>query len=116
MAASETVQNFFTASSFGTVAGASAAVVAVANTVRTLTRWQSPWPAFIASCIVAFVGASIAKTLSGASGYGLAILNACLLFCSATGLQDVVVRATQPAPPKLEQHAKRSVKWLSKWL
>lgn len=107
----------FTLASVGTLAGASAAVVAVTNTARKLFKLDSAWPAFLASCIVAFVGAYGLSQLSVFVDYVIAFLNACLLFCMSTGLQETIVTAVEPPRAKeIETHGRRDVKWLSHWM
>ena len=85
--ADETAQAFLTWKSLGSYGGASVAVVIVSNTFRTLTKWDSPWPAFISSLAVSFGEASVLGSLHSGPDYGLAFLNACLLFCGALGME-----------------------------
>lgn len=113
------VQELFTFQSFGTIAGASAAVIAVSNTFRVLFRTDSPIPAFLASGIVAFLGAYIAEAFSNPAEWALIFLNACLLFCSALGMQETIVNVSERKQVgTIKAHGKpqeKRVKWLSSW-
>jgi hypothetical protein len=111
------VQEFFTWNSLGTIAGASAAVCIVTNTIRKLFSWSSPIVPFGVALIITVVGSWQIGTLQKIGDYGLAFLNSCLLFCTATGAQESAVEALKPqkeAGPT--RHGFRSLKWFSSWL
>lgn len=110
-------QEFFTWTSLGTLAGASAAVVVVTNTVRKVIGLATPLIPFIVSLLITIGGAYQAGAMHGAGAWGIAFLNACLLFCTATGAQEVVVEAVTPREPEeAKVHARRRIKWLSSWI
>jgi hypothetical protein len=108
---------FFTPTSLATFAGASLAVMVISNTVRHLTKWDSPLPCFVVSMIISLFAARILDALSGAVGVFVAIANGCLLFCSAAGLQEATVKLLIP---KLAGGRKESglgrTSWLTPWL
>lgn len=113
---SDSIQSFFTYQSFGTVAGASFAVVILTNTYRTLAKSDSPIPAFVASLLIAFFGAYQAGNWKGLGEAFLILLNACLLFCTALGIQEVAVGTrNRPPPGAVKAHGRVAVSWLSHW-
>jgi len=79
----------FTAVSTGSVAIATSAVIVVTNTLYTLFNLSRKWTAFSASLLVAYLNVVINPD---ALWYDwiLAFINACLLFCSALGLNELV--------------------------
>jgi hypothetical protein len=113
----EIAQNYFTTASLLTLGGASLAVVVVGKTIRTLFKWDSPWPAFIVSAAVCFTGAYSLNALSHASDYLVSILNTCLLFCTALGMNEVAahdggLKARGPTAGSGRKH----VDWWSSWI
>jgi hypothetical protein len=111
-----TVQNFFTIQSFATFGGASLIVFVLTNTYRRLTNHDTPWVAFIAAEIVAFVGAAQSHSLGDWFQYFVSFLNGCLLFCSAVGINQTATAATTPrSPSDIKQQGAKPVKWLSSW-
>jgi len=113
----ESTQSFFTLASFGTFAGASTIVMVLSNTVRKLLKIDSPWPAFIASLLAASVGAYSAGAWKTPTAILLIVLNACLLFCSALGIQQTAIGlTTNPATGGVTKRRGRApVRWLSPW-
>ena len=109
-------KDYYTWESLGTLAIASGAVVVVANTLRTLLKLDSPWVPFLVSLILTLVGAYTASKLASLQGWLIALLNSCLLFCTATGANQ----GLHAAKPRLEgtpqPFGRRPVKWLSPWL
>src|SRR6266704_3667485 len=93
------VQSFFTLASVGTLAGASAGVVAVTNTVRSFTPWRSPLVGYLVCLALAFVGAREVGRLNGGVDAFVAFLNSCLLFCTAAGIQGISVAASEAGKP-----------------
>jgi hypothetical protein len=113
----ETIKDFLTLSSILTFGGASIGVIAVSNTVRVLTNWNSPWPAFIISQIIVFIGTFTVASHPSIAQLGLAFVNGCLLFTTSAGIQNTGVRITQPEPAdKIKAQSGERVKWLSKWI
>jgi hypothetical protein len=112
----DTVQSLFTFASIATFGGASAAVAVIANTYRRFRKSDSSIPAFVASLAVSFVGAYTAKSWLGIGESFLIVLNACLLFCSAAGMNEVALTAAQAPPPGgVQPHGLQPVPWLSSW-
>jgi hypothetical protein len=112
----EAAQTLFTLQSFATLGGATLGVVVVTNTFRKLTGRHSPWVPFTASVAISILGAHLAGSLSGV-GWLLALLNACLLFCTALGLNETVVDiANTPPPGMVSPQGRKPIKWLSYWV
>lgn len=112
------VEGFITWTSLGTIAGASAAILVVSNTIRKIFGIRSPIVPFAVALIITFGGAyKAAGSLPNFYDCGLAFLNSCLLFCTATGGQEVIVdiKTTKPEG-KPERHGKKKIKWFSSWL
>lgn len=112
------MNDFFEWSTFGTLTGAVAGVVVVSNTVRTLTKRDSVWIPFSVALVIVIVLGYIGGTLLSITGVVLAILNACLLFCTALGLNDTVI--SNSGGPGTGQggdpHGARDVRFLQTWL
>jgi len=112
-----TAQQYFTWGSLATLASASAAVLLVTNTVHKIVGLTSPLVPFVVALLITIGGAYYANVLVGVDSWGLAFLNACLLFCTATGGQEILVEGTKPHPPEESKpQARGKVKWLSSWI
>lgn len=112
----EPVQNFFTFESFGTLGGASVAVIVVSNTYRTLFNSDSAMPAFIASVMISFVGAYSSDSWKGVPEAFLILLNSCLLFCAALGILETGLGIkNKPMPGEIREFARSKVAWFSPW-
>jgi len=108
-------QDYYTWSSLRTLAIAAGAVVVVSNTLRTLLKLDTPWIAFGISLLLIYIGAYSTGHLSTASDWALSFLNACLLFCTATGANQAFVAAKPRMKGKPTPYGRRPVKWLSAW-
>lgn len=105
-------QELYTIAILGTYAGSSGAVLILYNTFRTLLKKESLWVAFLISLVVSFVVAISTNALTNIAEYFLAFLNACLLFSSATGVQEIIAQPQPPGPP-INLH-KFNSSWLKK--
>lgn len=103
----------FTLQSFGTLAGAAGAVTVLTNTFRRLVGINSLYVPFGFSLLVSAVGAYVAQTTSGV-GWVVMVLNACLLFCTASGIQEAAIKGAEPAGLAKTQGRQR-LPWLSSW-
>lgn len=110
-------REFFTVSSIATLAGASAAVVVVTNTLRKLFGVHPLKTCAAVSLVVVFTGAYAAGALLSVLGFVLAFVNACLLFCTVIGMQEFVAgagkrRVARPTRP----HGSAPVRFFASWL
>jgi hypothetical protein len=97
-------QELFTLANLGTTAGATAATVVVGNTVQSVLNYNPRWLALaIAQIVVIAVTVFTGNALL--SDYFLAILNGCLVYCSAVGINTI----TSPRPAE-GQAAPRSAR------
>ena len=108
------VNNLFDIKAIGTYAGASLAVVMLTNTFRKLTGINAAWPAFVCSLVVSGIGAYAADSLKDIIGVFVAVLNACLLFCSALGIQETALQA-KPQGGGARPQGRGKVDFLSPW-
>lgn len=119
--ASSSSTNFFTGSSLGTFASASLAVVVVSNTFRRVFRRDWVVVPFIISIAVAYAAAATVRfSFANPLDVLLVLLNGCLLFCTAFGLNTVLVDTVQAAKNPREiggerAHRRDPVPWLSIW-
>jgi len=111
----ETSKTLFSLANIGTFAGASAAVTVLGNTFRALTGINAAWPPFVCALLVSFVGAYTLKALDDpVIGGFLVLLNACLLFCSALGIQETALRI-KPTPGTVRPQGLGKVRFWSGW-
>lgn len=113
-------QQLFDLTSLGTFAGATAAVFVLVNTARMLTPVRTPWLAFGISLAVAFVGAQASGAAHGASTWFVTFLNGCLLFCTASGANELAASRRAPSPqapqtPQTESGAPKRPPFVSSW-
>lgn len=107
--------DFVTNQSIGTFAGATTTVWVVGNTVRLAVRRD--WPLFpLATGLgVAFVLAGTAHQLHTPLDYLLAVLNGCLLFLTATGVQQATLAEVKSSEGSRRQ-GKGRVSWWAPWI
>lgn len=112
--------DFFTLQSIITLGGASAAVLVVTNTVRKLLGWKSFWVGFVTSLLIVFYGAYASDALTSLGQVLISLINTCLLFCTAFGLNEsaaTFVGARQDhVQVASDSGARRSKPWLMLWL
>src|ERR1700674_4958714 len=93
-------ESYFTLDSFGTIAGSTAAIMILTNTFRKVTRRTTPLAPFVISLVIGFVVAGgFAGKLHDPVDWLVAFLNSCLLFCTATGGQEVAATGGQSQEP-----------------
>lgn len=108
----------FSNESFATVAGASGIVFIVANTIQAVFNFNPRWLALAISELVALYGVHAAQVTPVPSDYVLALLNGCLIYCTAVGGTSIVgsakARGRSKAPPQTGQQERRrdfTTKW-----
>ncbi len=92
MAATPSPNELFTAVNITGVGIATAAVNVVTNALYKLAKLPPKWTAFIASLVIAYIVAFL-HTAPAWYDWVLAFFNACLLFCSALGINELGVAA-----------------------
>jgi hypothetical protein len=91
-------QELFTIATLGTFAGATAATVVVGNTLQSVFKVSAKWLTLaIAEAIVILV--AIFTHTSELSGYFVAVLNGCLVYSAAVGLNTMTSKPRSPDEP-----------------
>ncbi len=107
------IENFFTLTSIVSFGGASLALVVMTNTLRKLTGWNSPWIPFLGSLIIVVVAAYQLGTLKNVLDGFVVLLNACLLFCNALGINEGIAPSGR-AGGALPQ-GRKAIRFFSSW-
>ena len=93
------MDDFFTVNSFATLAGSVLCVVVLVNTIRHVFNWGPRWFSLLLSIAVSFVAFSVTSELGDGPktvnnrllNYLIVVLNGCLIYSSAFGLQNTIV-------------------------
>jgi hypothetical protein len=109
------ITNFLTPATVITYGGASVAVMAVSNTLRTMAKVDSPWVPFVVSVLVTIGGAIYAKPTWDFITVLLILVNSCILFSTSAGIQGTAIYAAKPTN-MVKPFAGKPVGWLSPWL
>lgn len=96
MAVNVPTNELFTATNIASVGIATAAVTVAANALYKLAGLPQKWTAFIAALIIAYLVVFM-STAPMWYYWVLAFFNACLLYCSALGVNEVGSSASAPA-------------------
>ena len=86
----------FTATNIASAGVATVAVNVVTNTFHKLLSAPPKWTAFLAALVLAYAVVGM-QTAPQWFDWLLAFFNACLLFCSALGVNEIGVAATRGA-------------------
>jgi hypothetical protein len=78
----------FTPTNIASLGVATAAVNVVANALYKLAKWSPKWTAFVCSLAIAYL-AVFMESAPQWYEWLLAFFNACLLFCSALGVNEL---------------------------
>jgi hypothetical protein len=105
---------FVTAASIGTFSGATGAVWAVSNALRRAFNIDRPYIPLLVSIVVAYV-IVISSGSRSVLDYALALVNACLLFLSAAGLQQAA-NADLTSGRGTQRHGRQRVSWFTPWI
>lgn|ERR1700722_12424205 len=95
---SATPSNWVDAPTLLTFGGATGAVFAINVVARKVFRLNHPGVPFAASTVIAFVLAASQSTLHTVTGWVVAIVNSCMLFCASVGANEVVTDAATEKP------------------
>jgi Mn2+/Fe2+ NRAMP family transporter len=87
--------DYFTPAGIASLAVATAAVNAAAIALYSIAKIPQKRTAFVAALVIAFVVTGM-KTAPQWYDWLLAFFNACLLYCSALGLNETAARARNP--------------------
>ena len=130
--AGKRMDDFFTVASFGTLAGSVAAVVVIVSALRHAVNWGPRWFGLIESVAVSFFAWSLTKKMASASTdninigviqYVIVLLNGCLIYTSAFGIQNTVIAPdnagngtpVEPQTSPQPQSLKRKLIFRSHW-
>lgn len=103
----------FTAVNIGGVTVATSAIIVVTNTLYTLFKFSPKWIAFATALIIAYLNVIFASNPQWYD-WVLAFLNACLLFCSALGLNEIVVTSKKISEKEVAAPSGFFRTWLQK--
>ena len=115
-------QELFTLTTLSTFAGATAATVVVTNTLQSVFNLDAKWISFLVAEVILILVAIFAHTAE-VSGYFVAVLNGCLVYSSAVGLNTMTSRPPQTDAPTprsaneagLPSHPKIRRGFFSRW-
>lgn len=105
---------FVTVASIGTFTGATGAVWAVSNTLRRAFNIDRPYIPLLVSIVVAYA-IVISSGSHSVLDYVLALVNACLLFLSAAGVQQAA-SADLTSGRGTQRHGRQRVTWFTPWI
>lgn len=91
-------EQFFTFQSITSIGGASLAAIAVTNALYKALGWKQVLVCFISSVVIVLAVAFESGALKSIGGVVIALINACLLFSTATGMQEFTAGALSPKP------------------
>ena len=112
----ETVREFYTWASLGTLTVSVGAVIMVSNTFRKLLGYDTPFIPFLVSMALVIAGAFRSGQVEDVYDILLAFFNSCLLFCTATGGNDLVLTARPRPEGKPQPYGRRKVRFFSPWI
>lgn len=102
------ISEFFTPTGIGTMAGATSAIFVISSTYQHFTgkrpKWLSLTLSFLIGFMITFVdlqtGDFLPEKITPISVF-LALLNSCLLFLTAVGVNTMAASRTTPAGPDI---------------
>ena len=110
----QTAQEFVTTTSILTFGGASLAVFLISSTIQRIMAKNWIVIPFAAAIVVGFVVATASGTLRDPLDWLVAFVNCCLLFCTATGANELAaVRPAGGTKPQGRTPGKWFVSWFS---
>jgi hypothetical protein len=108
----DNADEFFTWASFAQVGGCTLGVAVAATVIGQLFKSATPWIPFVLALLISVISAGASGAIANPFGQAvgspaffkefgdwvIVVLNACLLFCGALGLNDVGRSATTRSP------------------
>jgi hypothetical protein len=91
-------QELFTLTTLSTLVGATAATVVVGNTLQSVFNLSAKWLSFAVAELILILVAVFTGTVE-VSGYFVAVLNGCLVYSSAVGLNTMASKPPPSEPP-----------------
>lgn len=92
------MDDFFTLASFGTLVGCVSATVVIMNVMRHVFNWGPRWMGFLVALAIAIVALVVTSGMGpsqteqmGVVRYLIALVNGCLIYTSAFGVQNNAV-------------------------
>jgi hypothetical protein len=82
-------QQLISPDSLTTFGGISVAVVAITNSLKNALGSNPPWVAWILAMVICVLGAVFNKPKPDAIGYVIALVNGCIVYCSAFGMNSL---------------------------
>jgi hypothetical protein len=90
-------QQLISVDSLATFGGISATVVAVTNSVKNAFGWNPPWVALVLAVAVCVIGAFSRQPRPNAAGILIAVVNGCIVYSSALGMNSLGAAASKKA-------------------
>jgi len=118
------MDDFFTVASFATLTTTVLAVVAVVNAIRHAFNWGPRWFGFALSIIFAFVALNVTAAMGDGSRttdlgwirYLVTLVNGCLIYTSAFGVQNAVIADSAAGGVGLQSEAEApGLSYKSRW-
>lgn len=106
-------EELFTPANIAAVSLATLAVNVATLTIQKLFRVEPKWTAIVAALVIAYLVVAM-KTTPAWYEWVLAFFNACLLFCSALGLNELGAAAAKPPGTGFVSRAPLLTSWLPK--
>jgi hypothetical protein len=111
--------DFFTTDALGTFGGVTLATVAVGNAVSLLFKRDLKVVPFLIALGLCILLAADGDSLGGVKGWIVAVVNGCLVFCTAAGVQVTALISGQgrdAADMRAQAARGKSGPWLGSWL
>ncbi len=113
----QNASEFFTISALLVLGGASVGALVVTNALRKVFGWNPVYVCFAISILICFGGAYQIHKLASPLDVLVSFINACLLFCTTTGMQEFGGAATTGVPASTAApHARKASSATSSWL
>jgi hypothetical protein len=108
--------DWLSAESIVTLTGASAAVVAIANTAWKIAKWNPLRVGSIASLLIIAYGTYLAGTYSSLPGLVMAVVNWCVLFSMAFGIDESLSSFAKIDLKNMDVDSAAGRSWLVPWI